>query len=722
MLSSHTYIHPSTVLFALSVCTSAVQAQTVSGGEIRSLAPVEVSASRETADGPVIGYRATRSATATRTDTPIEDIPRSISVISAEVMEDIGEERIDRALDFAGGVTRGNNFGGIDMAGTNLRGFNTGSQYRNGMATAGNNRGFRATPDSANIERVEVLKGPASGLFGRGEPGGLINVVTKTPQPEKFTRGKISAARWDRYRGTLDVNTPLNNDASVLGRLNVAIEDNGSFRDYMSNQRLALYPSVRWQLTPTTSLLVNAEWLRNDNVFDRGIPAINGQFGQVPISNFYGEPSSDKLKNRNQLLQMVLEHELTADWKLRMAGQYARAHLSGGATETSAPLAATPEIIPRFYRERSFRSASFSSQIDLQGNFQVFGWQHQVLLGAEYERYRLDMRINTTGSAINAFGVNIWNPVYGQPRPAFNHGRRSDSLNRESSYAVNVQDQIYFTSRLIGNMGLRYDNLHPESDDRKTGVQSSYRRDAVVPRLGLLYKVTPQVSTFTSASTSFQANGIKSTGEVYEPEKGVGYEVGLKLNLFDDRLGATLGVFHITKKNVKTPHPDPLEVDSITVGEQRSQGFDMQVSGRVTQALRLIGAYAFVDAQVTKDNRANYTGNRLAGVPRHSASILAVYQLQGMGHNPNVTMQRAPELGASLNYIDARRASVTSRFELPGYHTVDVFTRWSLRAGMDVALNLNNMFNKQYYERGWSTWAGVPGDPRNLKLTVSFDL
>jgi len=204
MFSHRTRVHTCVALSALSVAATATQAQqSASTQEVHNLAPVEVSATRETADGPVIGYRATRSATATRTDTPIEDVPRSISVISAEVMEDIGEERIDRALDFAGGVTRGNNFGGIDMTTTNVRGFDTGSQYRNGMASAGNNRGFRSAPDSANIERVEVLKGPASGLLGVAsqavssmlspKPHSLKNLCAEKSAPRG---GIVTAAPW----------------------------------------------------------------------------------------------------------------------------------------------------------------------------------------------------------------------------------------------------------------------------------------------------------------------------------------------------------------------------------------------------------------------------------------------------------------------------------------------------------------------------------------------
>jgi len=150
-------------------------------------------------------------------------------------------------------------------------------------------------------------------------------------------------------------------------------------------------------------------------------------------------------------------------------------------------------------------------------------------------------------------------------------------------------------------------------------------------------------------------------------------------------------------------------VDSITVGEQRSRGLDLQITGKLTDELRLIAAYAYIDAEVTKDNRANYQGNRLAGVPEHSASLFAIYALP-----------RGFEVGAAYTYIDARKANVTSPFELPGYRLVDLFARWRVNDRFNLSLNLNNLLDKEHYTRGWSTWAGVPGDPRNFKLTANY--
>jgi len=151
----------------------------------------------EASDEVGAGWRPTRQVTATRISTPLEDVPRSVSVITAEVMSDLGEERIDRALDFAGGVTRGNDFGGMNISGYNVRGFTTGAMYRNGFSSG---KGTNSQPDASTIERVEVLKGPSSGLFGRADPGGIVNLVTKRPQRERFTRISASAGSWERQR------------------------------------------------------------------------------------------------------------------------------------------------------------------------------------------------------------------------------------------------------------------------------------------------------------------------------------------------------------------------------------------------------------------------------------------------------------------------------------------------------------------------------------------
>jgi len=650
------------------------------------------------------GWRPTRQVTATRISTPLEDVPRSVSVVTGEVMADLGETRIERALDFAGGITRGNDFGGLNMASFNVRGFDTSAMYRNGFSAS---RGNNSPPDAAIIERIEVLKGPASGLFGRADPGGIVNLVTKRPQRERFTRISASAGSWDRYRATLDTNTPLNASGSLLARFNVALEDTRSFRDTVETQRYLFAPSLSWQISQKTRLSLDGQYVRNDNFFDRGIPAVDGDFGRVRSKNFYGEPANGKVKNKNQSVQAALEHQLSDQWKLRLAGQFYHGHYHGHTMHMAAPLPGTPTIVPRTYEWRNAQWQDYHQHAEVHGEFSLLGWEHHVLIGAEYEHYRNGQYYPRTGYT-NAFGVDIFEPAkdYGKTPPAYT--LVSDNLSREESYALNIQDQIYFNQRFIGSLGLRHDSVKTSSHQRLTHIRSSYERDATVPRAGVLYKFTPQISGFANASRSFKPNGVDSNGEIHKPEEGTGYELGTKFSLFEGRLGGTLSLFHIVRENVKVPHPDPTIVDQITVGEQRSRGLDLQVTGKLTDALRIIAAYAYVDAEITKDTRPGYPGQRLAGVPQHNASLFAIYALP-----------RGLEIGTAYTTFGARKTAITGTLKVPSYQTVDLFARWRVNDRLQLTLNLYNVFDERYYNNGYNWWS-VPGDPRSFKLTATY--
>ncbi|MES2820657.1 MAG: TonB-dependent siderophore receptor [Pseudomonadota bacterium] len=663
-----------------------------------------VTADAEAADGPVSGYRATRSASATRTDTDIRDIPLAISVVPAQVLEDLGSSRIDDALDFAGGVSRQNNFGGLSFLSYSIRGFTTGTLYKNGFSI---NRGSYSSPDAASIERIEVLKGPAASLYGRGDPGGTVNIVTKKPQAEAFATLNLSAGRWDRYRSSLDVNTPLDDDARLLSRVTLAAEDNQSFRDYAGNRRVAVSPSLSWQAGPDTRLLIESEFIRHSSVFDRGIPAVDNRLGSVSPSTFLGEPNDGEIDNRNEMLQTSLEHDLNDAWYLRLANHYAQGRLQGASSE---PVRLIDGRVTRFYRERAFEWNDSITQLELHGRFEG-AWQHQVLAGLEYENYRNSQKypqsLTTAG-----YGLAIDRPVYGQTKPDIVNP--NDFFEHVDTHALNLQDQIRFGERLQGLVGLRLERFEQTSLNRATGSSSDQTHEAATPRAGLLYQLTPQVGVFANVSSSFKPNGTGADGRVFEPEEGLGYEAGLKLDLFDDRLGATLAAFHITKQNVLTADPnDPGQ--SIAAGEARSQGIDLQVSGQLGEAVRLIGAFAFIDAQVTQGDAALPAGSPLLGIARQSGSLLGVYEFQDGA-------LRGADLGASLNYVGERSGQAGSDFTLPAYTRVDLLAHYPLSQQATLGLNLNNLFDKHYYERSFNAVWVNPGEPRNLSLSLSLQL
>lgn len=657
----------------------------------------------ESATGPVTGYRATRSASATKTDTALRDIPQSISVILATVLKDLGSTNVERALEFAGGVSKQNNFGGLTLYEYSVRGFTTSEFYQDGFSA---NRGYPSTPDTANIERIEVLKGPAASLYGRGDPGGTVNIVTKKPQPEAFTTLQTSAGSWDRYRTALDVNTPLDSEGRVLSRVNLAVEDNHSFRDHVDSKRVFVAPSFSWQLDPDTHLLVESEFVRHSSTFDRGIVANTG----MSHSTFLGEPNDGNIDNHNNRIQMALEHHLNDAWKLRLASHYKQGSLWGDASESRA-LNADGHTVNRRYRERSTGWHDSITQLELRGLFDIGSWQHELLIGTEYEDYRKKERV----TAIDGdYPIDIYKPVYGQPKP---NGKRSgtDFFEQTKSHALNLQDQIIFTDRLRGMIGARFEHFEQSTDDfARNHVKSRQTHDAFTQRAGLLYQLTPQVGVFANASTSFKPNsGLDAGGKSFKPEEGVGYEVGIKSELFNERLSATLAAFHIEKENVLAL--DPATDTNRAMGKARSQGFDLQVTGQVTDAIRVIGAFAYIDAEVTKGDKDIPTGSRILGVAKRSGSLLGVYEFQDGA-------LRGSDLGAAFTYVGDRSGEAGTGFELPAYHTVDLLAHYKATENVTVGLNLNNLFDEKYYERSYSRYWANPGEPRNLTVSLTLNL
>ncbi|MHA6128538.1 TonB-dependent siderophore receptor [Pseudomonas fluorescens group sp. PF-1] len=668
---------------------------------------ISVTSDYESATGPVDGYRATRSSSATKTDAAIRDIPQSISVIPVSVLDDLGSISVERALDFAGGVSKQNNFGGLTLYEYSVRGFTTSEFYKDGFSA---NRGYPSTPDVVSIERIEVLKGPAASLYGRGDPGGTVNIVTKKPRPEAFATLHTSAGSWDRYRTALDVNTPLDEYGNVLSRVNLAIEDGQSFRDHVDRERVFVAPSFSWQLNPDTTLLVESEFVRHRSTFDRGIVAPNNAWSGVSRSTFLGEPNDGDIDNHNNLLQAALEHHLNDAWKLRLASHYKQGKLWGFASEARA-LNADGHTVNRRYRERDNDWHDSITQLELRGLFDTGPWQHELLIGSEYENYRKNERVTTIAGS--PYAIDIFQPVYGQPKPG---GARSgtDFFEHVESRALNLQDQILFTDTLRGMLGARLERFEQSIDDHTRNSTSRQHHDALTQRAGLLYQLTPEIGLFANASTSFKPNnGLDAAGRSFDPEEGVGHEIGIKSELFDDRLSSTLAAFHIEKKNVLAL--DPGTDTSRAMGKARSQGFDLQVAGQVTDAVRVIGAFAYIDAEVTEGDKVIPTGSRILGVAKHSGSLLGVYAFQD-------GRLRGSDLGAAFTYVGDRSGEAGSDFELPAYHTVDLLAHYKASDNVTVGLNLNNIFDEKYFERSYSNYWVNPGEPRNFTVSLTLTL
>ena len=680
-----------------------------SAGEAVALPELAVTAAGERGDGPVDGYRATRSVSATRTDTPIREIPQSISVVPRAVLEDTAAVRVDAALDYAGGIARGNNFGGQTLFEYNVRGFATGEYYRNGFPV---NRGYQGSPDTAAIERLEVLRGPASLLYGRGDPGGTLNIVSKQPVPERSTVLGGLFGSYGFERGTIDAAGALRADGSTSYRLNGAVESGGSFRRHVDSSRQYLAPALTWQVSPDTTVTLEGEFLHNDRTFDRGVVAYGNRPGVMPRDRFLGEPGVGTLRNNSGLGQLRFDHRITNDWSLRGGVQYFGGTLDGLAVEPSS-LLADGRTLRREFRERDFAWNDLDLQLNLVGRFRTGPVDHTLLAGIEYERYHNREILNRSNPGTSPSALDILDPVYGQRLPALT--RRSNTLESSNTYAAYLQDQVSLTGRLKLVAGLRVEHFDQDFTQRSTGTASPQTQTAATPRLGLVYELASNVSAYASYAQSFRPNrGGDIGGRSFAPERGEAYEVGAKFDLFDDRLSATAALFHITKANVLTANPADTSY-SIAAGEVRSRGFDLTLSGNPLPGWRVIGGYAYIDAEVTRDVTLR-PGTRLLNVPRHSASLLNVYEfqegrLQGLG------------LGSGVNLVGSRAGDATgSAFRLPAYATVDLLAYYRIGDRVRLNLNINNLLDRTYYDRSYSSVWVSPGAPLTVLGGVTIRL
>ena len=669
------------------------------------------SADSERADGPVEGYKATRSASATRTDTALHETPQSVSVVPKDVLEDTGATRLQDGLDYAGGVGRANNFGGQGLTTFTVRGFTTGEFYRNGFPI---NRGYPNAPDANTVERLEVIRGPASSLYGRGDPGGTFNVVSKQPLPEsKVTLG----SQFDdqgMHRATLDATGPLNQDGSLAYRLNLLGEGGESFRDDVESERYDVAPVVSWQVNDSTKIVFEGDFMRNNHPLDRGLTRLPGQLGTASRdTNIWEKGSDNLLHNDNNMVQLRFEHLLIDNWTLGGGMQWLDGSLKGNAVEANA-LQADGRTLGRNFNYRKLEWTDRDYQLNLTGHFDTGGYAHTLLTGIEYEDYDYNSIIQRSASGADKYPIDIFDPVLGQPRPALTRTTTHDKENLKT-WAAFIQDQVALTERLKALAGVRFERFEHDYDDKlPTNRDFSKGENGVTPRFGLIYDLTDTVAVYANTARSFKPNtGTPSGGGGFDPEKGKSYELGVKWEALDRQLSIDAAIYHIVKENVLARDPnDPTGTYSIAAGEVRSRGLDINIAGNLTPEWRVIGGYAYVDAEVTQDTTLP-KGTRLANIPRNSFSLLNTYEFQD-------GLAKGLGLGVGVKYVDDRAGqTAATTYTMERYSVVDLLSFYKVNEHVRLNLDVKNVFNKGYDEGAFNNYV-YPGAPRTVQAGVSY--
>ncbi|WP_144937498.1 TonB-dependent siderophore receptor [Pseudomonas alabamensis] len=665
----------------------------------------------QTATSPVQGYKAERSASATRTDTALHETPQSISVVPRDVLQDTSATRLQDGLDYAGGVGRANNFGGQGLTTLTVRGFTTGEFYRNGFPI---NRGYPNAPDANTVERLEVIRGPASTLYGRGDPGGTFNIVSKQPQlDDKVTLGSQVDDQGLR-RATLDATGALTQDGALAYRLNVLGEGGESFRDEVDSERYDVAPVLSWQVDEATRIVFEGDFMRNNHPLDRGLTRLPRQAGTASRDTNVWEKGGDNLlHNDNDMAQLRFEHLLNDDWTLAGGVQWLDGSLKGNAVEANG-LQSDGRTLGRNFNYRELEWTSRDYQLNLTGHFDTAGLSHTLLTGLEYEDYDYSSIILRSAAGAGAYPVDLFEPVLGQPRPALTRTTTHDRENLKT-WAAFVQDQVTLTERLKALAGVRFERFEHDYDDKLSDARDfSNGQNGVTPRVGLMYDLTETLALYATASRSFKPNsGTSLQGGGFDPEKGKSYEVGVKWESLDRQLSVDAAVYHTVKENVLTRDPnDPTGTYSVAAGEVRSRGFDLNIAGNLTPEWRVIGGYAYVDAEVTRDNTLA-RGTRLANIPRNSFSLLNTYEFQD-------GVAKGLGLGVGFKHVDDRAGqTAASTYTMDHYSVVDLLSFYTVNEHVRLNLDVKNVFNTRYDEGAFNTYV-YPGAPRTVQAGVSY--
>lgn len=664
-----------------------------------------------------------------RADIPLKLTPQSIDSLYAATLEDVGIARLSDALDLSASMARQNNFGGL-WDSFAVRGFAGDENLPSGYLVNGFNagRGFGGPRDIVGIERIEILKGPTAAVFGRGEPGGSINLVTKKPKFEAEGALGLSVGSFDKVRIDGDWTGPLGDRLAV--RLTGFYDQGGSFRDTLDTNRSGIFPSAQWRITSRTSLTYEGEITRQDIPFDRGVVSLNNRLDVVPYSRFLGEPGDGPLHAAATGHQLQLQHDFKDDWSLLVGMGYRTTDLEGFSTEAELATARQRFFVDgqTLSRQRRFRDYAAEHTVyraEIIGRLKTGAIEHRLLMGFDYDHFsnsQLFLRYrppSVAGNPSPAAGnvINIFNPVYGQfPLPT--PGPLTNRLDEQEAWGFYVQDQIKLSARWHIRLGGRYDDFSSYGLNRANNTATSSSDNKFSPQVGLVFEASDAFTLYGSYGQGFRANaGSDFVGKAFAPEESESFELGSKITLLDGDLEATIAAFSMTKTNIITA--DPINAGfSLAIGEAESRGLEVDVTAKLPGELDLRLSHAFVEARVSKNgldpNFASLIkkGDRLINVPEQtlSALISKAYDIGG----------RALDVGGGLLYVGERLGETATTFELPAYTTLRLFATYDLSDQLELSAQVSNLADTRYYTNSFGRLWVAPGGPRNVTVSLRY--
>ncbi|NOU21307.1 MAG: TonB-dependent receptor, partial [Methyloglobulus sp.] len=694
-------------------------------------------------------YVLPNATTGTKTDTPIMETPLNVQVISKQVLKDQQVISLDKALRNVSGVTTSGTTslqGGLTPnTGQTLflRGFQSNTIFRNGFRMDGNT--FGNGTQFANVESVEVLKGPAAILYGRVEPGGMVNVATKQPRATPYYSFNQQFGSYDLYRTSLDATGPLTQDDTLLYRVNTSFQSNNSYRDLVSGEDVFFAPTLKWNISPRTQATLEFEYNRElSSAVSNVLPVVsekpaasisdifgNGKIIDIPHHLNYGE--RNPVTTENIFVGLNWSHQFNDDWSIKHQVAFKEQDSLQGLS--AYPLdfnGYVPNKVARLITFGRNTTDTVATNLDLTGHFKTWGLEHTLLVGGDYYRYD-SLADSSTGHLFSLFGIpgfapgsfiDFNNPIHPGTNVDGIVDTGSKSMTSTDNYGVYLQDQIKLPYDVHVMGGLRYQYVHSTTKNADTspgadGVFSAdlpQTDDAVTPRVGLLWQPKKWLSLYSNYVENFGANtGVRTfvegstVGKPVPAQSGQQWEVGTKIALFDGRFRASLAYYDLKKQNVPVSDFDQTHQCgngagscNLLAGEARSRGTELDIQGEILPGWNVVATYTNQDARITKgsdtpqNNPSSVSfipGNRLQYVPRNVGSFWTTYEVQ-QGD------LKGFKIGGGVNLEDSRvstRNDVTSK----GFVLVGLMTGYSFDLGkqakINLQLNVDNLLDETYY-------------------------
>ncbi|HYE47412.1 MAG TPA: TonB-dependent siderophore receptor [Caulobacter sp.] len=645
------------------------------------------------------GYVAVDSVTATKTDTPLLDIPQSINVVTREQLDDQALYSLGDVLRYVPGVTVGQGEGNRDQI--TLRGQNTTADFfLDGVRD--DTQYYRGL---YNIERIEVLKGPYALIFGRGGGGGIVNRVQKTPSADDlFFGGRASANSFGAWDVSADLNAPMGERAAF--RVNGTFESLANHRDHYDGERYALNPYVAIDLGGGWKTGLSYEYVHDDRVTDRGVPSLAGRPLDGYRDQFFGVPGVNNTQLEAHIVKLRLDGDLTDSLQLSttlLYGDYDKiytnVYANGAATSQTGTVALAAYTDPT-------QRENLLLQTNLVWTVSTGPLDHKLLFGFEYgDQHSVNLRRN--GVLSNAT-FSLSNPVF--PTVTFPTQVRS-TVSTVETVSVYVQDQMSIGPHFDVVVGLRYDRFDIDGVDRQPNPDRPFGRvdEKVSPRLGVIYKPVEPVSLYASYSRSFlprsgdQFLTLSTTQEDLEPESFTNYELGAKWDI-TPRLNVTAAVFQLDRTNATTPDPNNPAL-TINAGATRTRGFEVSATGALTASWQVSAGYAWQDATLRGNDAV-----RLAQTPEHQFSLWNRYDVnERLGLGLGIIHQ-------ADQYAAIRTTAAATR--LPSFTRVDAAVFYTVNDRLELQLNVENLLDETYFPDAHNNNNISTGAPLNARFTL----